>query len=336
MTFKKKAVILSALAAVLALIYILTFVFNPQRQNRNVFAWLDPSLLDLADGLEIYGSGTNSGGSGNDAGDRIVLIRKNNVWVFQGVTAEYPVKQNKVLDLFAALSQKSSYPVRARSNEARERLGAAEGSASRILVRGGMGRPLLDLLVGSGDVMGKEVYLRRAGENEIYSGEDRFTRYTESSPAFWYDLRLFPPGAGGELSAADVQQADISFFAEDNESGDDGRERPGEYTLRRTGRSWVISGNEGAELDPVKIETWLRTVLEAEGEDFSDGVMDAAEGNITLSLGNGTNRTLFVGKPDVENSRNLMITGLSYGLKLSEWTIKRLFRESEYFLKEQG
>ena len=323
MIFKKKAVILSALLFVLALVYILTLIFDPERQSRHDFAWLNPSLLDMADGIEITGSGGT-----------IVLNRKNNIWVSPGVyfddTADYPVKQGRVDDILAMLSRKGSFPVRAASPQARESLGVSDENASRILVRGGRGLPLLDLLVGSGDVLGKEVYLRRAGKNEIYSGEDRFSYYTESNPVSWYDLRLFPPGArtNANLSVEEVQQADITFFATGEASS-----LPRVLTLRRSGRDWVMPGNESFELDYAKVEAWLRSVLEAEAEDFTHNEPAVVEGNITLWLGDGSAITLNMGPEDAEKRRNASVTGLSFAFVVSEWTANRLFRERDYFIR---
>ncbi len=147
MTYKKKAVVLSVIVAVLALIYILTFVFDPENRSSAAFAWLDPSLLVMADGIEI--SGTEN---------RIVLRRRNNVWFVADGTGEFPAKQDRVADLFALLTRKGNYPVRASSSEGIERLGLKEESASRITVRGGVGLPLLDLLIGSANALGTEVY----------------------------------------------------------------------------------------------------------------------------------------------------------------------------------
>lgn len=316
MTFRKKAVVLSALAAALALVYILTLVFDPQRESRLAFAWLDPSLLGMADGIEIYGTG-----------GRIVLNRINNIWVFSdpgpdGSQRDLPVKQARVEDFLSVLSRKNIYPPRAASVEARDKLGLGEGSASRILVRGGKGLPLLDLLVGAADALGREVYLKRADKNEIYSGEDHFTLYTESKPGSWYDLRLFPPAATVEA----VQQADVTLPG-DEAAG------PSAFTLRRSAKGWIIPGNESVDLDTSRVDSWLRSVLEAEGEDFASQPPAVVEGSITLRMGDGTAKTLQVGPPDEEKRRSAVISGSSLVYLIPELTLSRLFREDSYFLK---
>jgi len=324
--FKKKAAILSALIFILALVYILSFVFDPQRQTGKAFAWLEREFLDLADRIEIYESG--------NAGNKIVLYRKNNFWVVPSAAMDYPAKQGRVEDLLAALSQKGIYLHRAASTQARERLGLGEGIASRIVVRGGAGLPLLDLLIGTGDALGQGVYLRRAGKNEIYSGEDNFTFYTGSDVGFWFDLRLFPadtvPLRGSNqgrltntLTVDSVQQADVTL------PGNDALP----FILRRSGSGWIIPGNENAVIDSTRVEGWLRSVLEAEGDNFTDEVPESVEGSITLWFGNGTRSAIQIGLQDEDKRRSAVVSESEFVYVLSEWIINRLFRDSLYFLK---
>ncbi|MDR1803075.1 MAG: DUF4340 domain-containing protein [Treponema sp.] len=311
--YNKKIVILSALVAALAIIYVLTFVLDPANRRGTAFAWLDPSSFDMADRIEIYGINGNT-----------ELVRRNNVWFFSAATAEYPVKQGRVEDLFAALSRKEPYPQRASSQEARERLGLTEDSASRIIIRGGAGLPLLDLLIGRAAAVGSEIYLRRGSWNEIYSGEDRFTVFTDSSPISWCDLRLFLNDESGlaPYTIDAVQQADVKPLDGDA------------YVLRRRGAGWIIQGDEGAVLDTTKVDGWLRAVLEAEGDTFSGGDISFAEASVTLWLGDGTSRTIQVSGPDADNSRKAAVSGSPYVYLLAEWNFNRLFRESSYFLRE--
>jgi len=310
MIYKKKLTLLSSLVILLGLVYILTLVFDPERQYSKAFAWLEPRLISLADGIEISGPAGTA-----------VLKRKNNVWVFNAGAADYPVKQGRVEDFLAALSRKDVYPLRASSDEAREKLGLSPAAASRIIVRGGAGLPLLDLLIGKTGVVGGELYLGRAGEKEVYSGEDRFTLYTDSDAKAWYDLRLFPSA----IDAALVQQAEVTLPA--------AHTPPASYTLRRSNGGWVLGGNENLALDSLKVDSWLRSILEAEGEDFDANAPAVIEGSITLRLGDGTARTIQVGPVDKEKRRNAAVSPKDHGYVLAGNTVDRLFRESGYFHK---
>jgi hypothetical protein len=303
LTYKKKVTILSAVVVVLALIYILTFVFDPENRRSAAFAWLDPSLLNMTDGLEISSSES-----------RAVLKRKNDAWFVADETGEFPAKQDRVEDLFALLKRKESYQVRASSPESIERLGLTEESASRIIVRGGAGLPLLDLLIGGADALGREVYLRRAGWNQIYSAEDDYSFFTELTPRSWYDLRLFPPA-----SVDSVQQVEISFPDE-------------AYILRRSGRGWIIPGKEDA-VDAIKVEAILRLLLEAEADNFGINAPETVEGSVTIQFGNGSTRTLQAGALTEQNNRYATVSGSSYFYVLTERTFNDLFRASSFFFR---
>ena len=321
MTYKKKAAVLSALIIFLALVYIISFAFDARQQSRDTFAWLDSASLNLTDSIEIDGSG-----------GKTVLSRRNNIWVFStgaSGTVDYPVKQGRVDDLLSQLSRRDVYMLRSVSSEGSSKLGFAEGKASRIIVRGGAGLPLLDLLIGTGAV-GHDVYLKRADKNEIYSGEDHVTVYTEGRPNSWYDLRLFPPASssGMAIDNSFVQQAEI-VLPPDNGT-DAAHALP--FTLSRRGDGWILAGNENAALDISRVEAWLRSVLEAEGGDFTNAPV-SSEGSITLRFGDGTSRAIQAGPLNDDKSRNVSVSGSRLTYVLTEWTLNRIFKGSDYFLK---
>jgi len=313
LTYKKKVLFLSTFVAVLALIYILTFVFDSESRRGAAFAWLDPSLFVMADGIEI--SGPES---------RTVLKRRNGLWFVSGDSGEFPAKQERVDDLFDLLSRKANYPVRSSSSEGIERLALTEESASRITIRGGAGLPLLDLLIGNADALGREVYLRRAPWNQIYSTEDNFSYFINLKANSWYDLRLFPVAVDSagrsstmELSVDSIQQVEVSFPDE-------------AYMLRRSGRGWIIPGKEDA-LDANRVEAFLKRLLEAEADSFAVSAPETIEGRITIQFGNGSTRSLEAGSLIEGNNRNAMVSGSSYYYILSERTFNNLFRASSYY-----
>jgi hypothetical protein len=313
---KRKALVLGSLVFVLALIYGAVWIFDSGRSyERNAsFAWIDGDLLYQADGILI------SGLQGSTE-----LKRKQGLWVIEEDGRDYPVRQLRVEDFLATLSRRGVYPLRASSAGAAERLGVGEGSASRIIIRGGAGLPLLDLLLGRPDATGREIYLRQAGRNEVRSGEDRFTQYLDSPRASWYDLRLFPDSSKPGINT--VQRVRVSAF--------DGR---GAYNLSRDNAAWVFEGEEEIAVDTQKAESWIRAILDAEAEGFtpSPGETEAGGGRLTLELGDGSVRTILVGPPDEEGRRSAILTplqpdGLAYSL--AAWTVTRLFREPDYFRK---
>jgi hypothetical protein len=313
----RKALVLGGLVLVLLLIYGATWIFDSESAYaRNAaFAWIDKDLLFQADGIQISGLQGSTD-----------LKRKRGLWVIEEDGRDYPVKQLRVEDFLAILSRRDVYPVRASSAGAAERLGLGEGSASRIIIRGGAGLPLLDLLVGRGDATGREIYLRQAGRNEVRSGEDRFTQYLDSPRNSWYDLRLFPGSSRPEITT--VQRVRVSAF--------NGKSA---YSVSRNNAAWSFEGDEEITVDTQKAESWIRAVLDAEGEDFNPPVSGEAEpggGSLTLELGDGSTRTILVGPPGEGDRRAAMVSPApTEGLacSLAAWTLTRLFREPEYFRK---
>ena len=305
MRYKTKAAFLSVLVVVLAITYILILVFDRDKRRSDVFAWLDPGLVFMADRIEISGP----------AG-RVALNRRNNVWFFDTGNMELPVRQNRVSDLFSLLTRRAIYPVRAASPAAIERLGLTEETAHRIRIRGGVGLPLLDLLIGTEDVLGREVYLRLSGRNQIHSGEGDFTFFTSLSPAAWYDLTLLQP-----FSIEMVQQADIVFPGEDA------------FSLRRSGAGWIMLGDESLLLDTIRVEAWLRLLIEAQGEDFVQETPESILGSINLRLGDGTTRFLELGRIYPQERWLITVAGSPFVYSLSDWSFNRIFREIAHFTR---
>ena len=310
MLYKKKLIFLSALVVILALTYALILFLDRDVRRSDIFAWLDANETLMATRLEI---------ANPDAA--IVFNRRDGIWFLEAPGAELPVRQSKVDDLFALLSRRALYPVRAVSPDAIARLGLNEASAYRIRIHGGHERPLLDLLVGGEDILGREVYLRLAGQNQIHSGEGNFMFFTNLNPIAWYNLNLFSP-----FNIDVVQQADVIL--------------PGgnAFTLQRSGTGWVMLG-ETFNPEPLRVEAWLRSVVEVQGDDFifdtreniDESIIDEGIilGSIVLRLGDGTTRALDV----MGGSGNwlVMVAGSSLVYTLSDWNFDRLFREREFF-----
>jgi hypothetical protein len=189
----------------------------------------------------------------------------------------------------------------------------------------------LDLLVGRGDQTGREVYLRKAGQNEIRSGEDLFSGYISSARTSWYNLRLFPESEDGALDADAVQR--LTVYPPEGEGGEPAEPR----IFSRTGNGWAVSGLEAAEPDNTKVDSYIRGILNTEGDDFSESLTpeDPAfdDARLVLELGDGGIRTLRLGKVDEFNRRPAIVSGSPHVYSLAGWAVDRLFREASSFEK---
>jgi hypothetical protein len=326
MTYKKKLILLSGLTGLLVLIYLGTLFYEPDRvTRRNAFyTWLEPRLLDQATGLEIFRTG--------DRDRPVSLIRRGDTWFALIDGSEFPALQERVRDLLSILSARSPYTLRSSSASSHEPLGLVSGSAARILVKGGEGLPLLDLLVGNSDSTGNEIYLRKNNRDEVRSGEDKLSTYVKSLENSWYNLKLFQ-GAEEVTDITLVQRVSI-YPPAPVDAGGESAPAPVILSRNNTG-GWGIEGEEDISPDTSTVDSYVRGVLSAEGENFVTGVNadDPVfnEGRVVLELGDRSNRTISVGSVTGDGKRNASVSGSPYVFLLAEWTLSRIFRDAAYF-----
>lgn len=336
MVYKQKLGLLSGIVGLLALIYVLTLVFEPERMGRRnaAFSWLDQKVLAQVEGIQIF----------SDPGSEpVTLVRKNKVWYVSHEGNEYPARQFRVDDFLALLSRRAAYPVRASSSGAYERLGLTETAAARIVITGAPpparegaeavpGPVLLELLAGQGDLTGQEIYLRKAGQNEVRSGEDKFSGYISSARSSWYNLRLFPESEDGKLEAGTVQRLTVY---PPGQGDSEGSAEPQVFSRENSG--WTCSGLSVASLDAAKVDSYIQGILNIEGDDFSSSAKPEDplfnDGRLVLELGDGSIRTLKLGIADESNRRLASVSGSPYVYSLAGWAVDRLFREAASFEK---
>jgi len=355
MAYKKKVIILGASAIFLALGYLVTLFFDPGRINaRNErFTWLPPGAREEADKIEISGGaipgGAVSSGAVNSGGgnEKFELVLRQGKWfalfdaadsgaATSGGWQEVPVKQGRVDDIFRLLGTRGAFPRRGSSAASHKDLGltitGSTGSDStndgyRLIIRGGAGLPLLDLLVGREDASGKEVFLRKNGENEFRSGDKLIGSYVKAERTSWYDLKLFD-----ETSVEQVQRVKVSF------SGYSGPEDETpligyiDYNIVRSAENWIMEGGDSAPLDKDKTETWIRGILEAQGDNFlpaRNNNFTAAAGMV-IELGDGSSLRLQIGEA-TEDGKVPAISNKPYVYSLPNWTVTRILRERGYF-----
>lgn len=330
MKYKTKLAVLLPLIAVCVLVLIADTFFDPQNMNArtSLYTWLDRTWINQADQIVIKGTGL--------ASDSVMLIRKSDRWFVLADGVEYPTKQEQVTDLFNLLSVRASYPVRSTSQSSHERLGVTEQAASRIIVYGGVSQiPLLDLLIGSGNSTGNEIYLRKNGSNEVRSGADYFTHFSDAKRNAWFDLRLFLFNNDKTLTNEMVQR--VSIYK--NSAGQNVS-----YTLSRyaeaNGTSWIIDSPSNTIIDNTKAESFVRTLLTSEAADFAGSHLltntrltnwDFSFGKVELLLEDLSVVSIMFG-PELENNQHpAIISGKPFVHLIPQWTVERILRDAEYF-----
>jgi hypothetical protein len=308
-----------AISVTLALVYAFSLVFDPERSGSRseAFTWLDSRLNDKIDKISIFRPDAESG-------ENAELRRKNNEWFVAHNGMEYPAKRLRVEDFLGLLNRRASYPVRTSSASAHERLGLTENFASRITVSGGAGQPLLDLLIGITDNTGREVYLRKAAENEVRSGENKFGAYISGSPAAWYNLRLLGEKQNNKFDLKNVQRMTSASGGVTS-------------VFNRWNREWSVSGITVASPDMAKIEAYITSVLDTEGDRFDGLAGDAAfdDSAITLEFGDGSVKTIRLGPAAEDGRRAAVVAGSPYVYSIAPWAASRLFKTASDFEKDK-
>jgi hypothetical protein len=325
MTYKKQFTVLSGIIAGLALLYILTIIFDPERRGARsaAYSWLEPGQNDRISGIIIA-----------KADETITLARNGDMWFVSHNGKDYPARASRIEDLIAALGKRAPYPVRSTGASSHERLSLNEGQAVRITVAAGAGPPLLSLLIGQYGITGQDVYLRKQGQNEVRSGEDIFTTYTRSGLSSWYNLRLFPEAENGKFDAASVQRLVVYIPEDDQTIGP--QNIPLIFT--RKGREWTFNF-ELANPNMKMVDNYVRDILNAAGDGFADAVSPSDpllnNGRIELQLGNNNIMTLRLGPPDENGVRFAAVSGSPWVYSMPNWISQRLFVYPENFETDQ-
>ena len=328
MPYKKKLILLGSLAALLTVIFILTIVFDPARTNaRNErFTWLPASARDEADRIEIFREG-----------EKLEIVFKNGIWVVPFGSVDVPARQARVDDLFRLISTRGAFPRRGSNSRSHADLGL-DGS-TRLVIRGGGGLPLLDLLIGSDDSTGRAVFLCKSGEQEFRSGDKLISAYVNGELNSWLNLKLFD-----EKSVEHVQRVLVNF-KDYYGTGEEISSVPYEdYIITRSGDNWLLSvGANGsqAEVEKTRTESWIRTILEAQGENIIPLQQESIEeisnafsvvALLRVELGDGSLLELQAGEI-VEDGKCLALANSKpYFFVFSQLTTLRLLRNKDFFL----
>jgi len=309
MTYKSRLIFLGTLIGVLLVTYIVSVIFTSDiGYKSSSYTWLDSKTAEKTIRIVI-----------KDADDEFELKKKNNQWFVSHNGLEYPAKQLRVEDFLKILTIRSAWPVRSTSASTHERFGL-EQSASRVTIYGET--VLLDLVVGNEDIFKNEIYLRKAGQNEVRAGDNAIKSYISSPVNSWYNLRLIPETENGSLDISGVQRLSVYTPQETQ-------------VFSRKNRKWEISGVSVEKPDQSAVDAYIRQILTVEGDNFEDSV-DGADPmfdrtSIVLELGNGRIITIRLSDADETGRRFAHVSGKDYIYSIPVWQMDKLFKSASSF-----
>jgi len=312
MTYKNKLVFLLSLISVLSLTYIAGIIFSPERSGAKSasYVWLDQKLVNRITRIVI-----------NSPEQKIELQKNNDQWFVLHNGREYPARQARIEDFISIFTVRAAWNVRSTNASSQSRFGLDDGATELIIY--GENTVLLDLLLGSIDAAGREIYVRRNGVNEIRSGENKITSYLSGSVNAWFNLRLFAESENGKIDVDDVQRLSVYNGGESQ-------------IFTRVNRSWDLSvTNAYNPVNPYQgsIESYIKIVLNSEGDSIADDLQGITfnHSRIVMEYGNGKVTTVRFSEPD-ENDRCFASTGANeYVFSVPAWVMERLFRDAASF-----
>jgi hypothetical protein len=309
-TYKKRLITLVSLITFLALTYTASHIFSPERRNSRTasFVWLDSKL---AAGIKRIVIGAEY--------QTVELLLNNNRWFVSHNGKLYPAKKARIEDFISVFTTRALWPVRSSAVSSHERFGLDGKKSSRVTIYG-ENSVLLDLLIGDYDNTGREIYIRKAAQNEVRSGDGIIDSYISAPVNNWYNLRLLPESENGELDVDSVQRLTVYNEGETQ-------------AFSRSNRNWVISGINVENPDYSGIENYIRNVLNAEGDNFVEYSSELFFGvsRFVFEFGDGRVVTVSISAPDEENRRFARVSGSELVYSVPSWTAARIFRDAASF-----
>jgi len=330
MDFKKKTIGLLSILGILIIAYILTFVFSPESSYKRGSQWTPfedkTGAYTTEQIIEINKS--------------IKLVKELDKWYVDDDANQrkLPAKTARIEDLLKALETKGNYPVRSKNPDSFKNFGLDADSAQSIFIEDG-DSILAGFYFGNTDVGSREIYLRRVDgaledTSGVRSGEDIFSTYLSGNRTSWTDTRLFKNHDANGLTVDSIQTVEVQLnvTSEDN-SPIKAKE---DYTLiRGSNNTWKFSQDPKINVDSSKVESLLRSALDAEADDYAPVGFEekAVLGKLVLIDDKGASHTISLGdklngkyRATVSDDKE---NGNDFTYLLSDWSVQRLFPAKE-------
>lgn len=309
--YRRKLVFLAALTAGLALAVAGGVVFSPQaRSARAARGRLIYAKPDEVVRVEI------SGGP-----ESLVFERYAGSWSLVTGAERYPARAERVESFLEAVGAVRTLEAAARSRDAWKSYGLGSDESRRVRFIGSDGKSLAGFYVGRYSANGADSYVRREGDDRSCRVAASMASRLPSDRKSWLDLRAF----GESVPPEDVQRLRVQGRVRFS----DGKYYGAAFSLTRS-LSSLWRSDEIPELDPAAADRFVRSVMNAEAEDYSpDGLISATEAglHLELELGGGTLKTLRIAElPDGTGSYRASLMGSGRVLRIGEWTLRDILK----------
>jgi len=280
MDYRKKVTFASALLGVLCLTAVLGVVFSQQAVAQR------EAQAPLLTGFQA------SDITGLTFGEVVLTKAPNWTLTYQGKA--YPAAGDRIDTYVKSLQELLRERLVTRGSDVKA-FGLDQGFKT-VKILGAGGKVVADLQVGGTNDLGDKVYVRFAGQKEVWQTDRGFARSLDLDFNTWADLSLFPGRKADSLIRitfdSRIEAADKTVYAPFD-------------LVKSTKAGKPAWENSATKTSADSIGTWAEQVASFRFGAFaspSDAPASAATlGTVTLSWSDGTRTTVKIGAPDTKN-----------------------------------
>lgn len=308
MTYRSKVLALSATLTALLLIYGAGLVFSPER----IAARAEKAVLLKGPVSEATSISLGS----------LEFAKEGSAWVLLDQGLGLPVVASRVDSLLSSLAAVTRLSPRSDSGQALDGLGLGQGQGRRVFIKSAAGKVLADFELGGYSPTGDEVYVSLGGTGKAYAAGAAFASALGQERAAWLDLRVVQPGYKPEEITSIAVKASVKLDAKVLTTAD--------WSGKRKDGGWASSG---AKLDPVAVESVLRSILTLEGQDILAQVPASAFAKVQARIDLGTDKGgqigLELGAAADADRFYLRSSAGGQVYLVSAWSLKNLLRPTK-------
>ncbi len=315
MTFSRKFSLLVVLNSLLLLLIAGGLFFAPARkQDRSERRTLVSDKVEIMS-ITIDGSAS------------VKLDKNVSSWILQRGSQRLPADSRKISAFLEAIKAVGRMELVAGNRDAWKDFGLEGQESSRIRLGDAEKKIIADFTVGRNSSASSDVYVAFPGSENAYRASSAFASYLEGGEAAWLDLKLLPaldPKSIESIEFRGVLAFDEKTIVTTN------------YSLVRDYEGWKTLGSGALSLDSVKIETMLRSLVSAKGEDFAlpDTPIGSIAATMSFNLGNGEKALLSVGALGADKRFPVKTADSERLFYVASWALREAFKPLSELAKQ--
>jgi hypothetical protein len=254
--FRPRLIRITAILTALIGLFIVGFLFSPQRMQARAAA---RPLLALASPAEIRAVDVVFRGS-----VQISLRRREAGWEAVAGGGTFPAAVERADALVGLLAGLQRGTLLSRGTASGAELGLGEEAAHLLLLRRAAGKPQIGLLVGARAPSGEEDYMMVKGETSAHLVRGNLSVLLSQERSYWLELHLLPE----EVSGAAIRRIAVTGAVSLGAPAENLR---AEYTLVRAvgdqDPAWSILGDT-RPVDALVADSMADQLAQLEGDDL--------------------------------------------------------------------